>query len=86
MCWYSDISNNKLTKFFLLTILIGFIVPLRGYAGPSVPENMVLINPGGFMRGIDKEHPPKNNNKMSAAQGIKNALSGKLLRMRARRE
>jgi len=65
MRWYSDLSKSKLTQYLLLTILIELTVPFVGSTEPSTPENMVLINPGGFMRGIDKEHPGDSVNPKS---------------------
>ena len=38
---------------------------------------MVLINPGGFMRGIDKEKPEEIKSKMSPSQKFKNAAARK---------
>ncbi|MDA0692865.1 MAG: SUMF1/EgtB/PvdO family nonheme iron enzyme [Nitrospinae bacterium] len=44
----------KVVFSFLLTIFIGTCLPIAAVAESSAPQNMVLINPGGFIRGIDK--------------------------------
>ncbi len=67
MYWHSDSVRTKLFKIFLFAILIEFTIPLSGFAGSSAPDNMILINPGGFMRGIDKEKLDGGNN-MSLTQ------------------
>ena len=63
--------------FLLLAIFVESYFPAWAEAKPSVPENMVLINPGGFMRGIDKEKPAKGKSKMSPAQNFKYSVSKK---------
>lgn len=72
---------NKITIqlfiFLLLAIFVESYFPAWAEAKPSVPENMVLINPGGFMRGIDKEKPVKGKNRMSPAQKFNYAASQK---------
>ena len=49
--------NSYDIKFFICLLLAGFmasVVPQKVAAVTAVPENMVLVNAGGFMRGIDK--------------------------------
>ena len=55
---------NKTSGFFINMILVLFIFSVnKVFALGGTPENMVLINAGGFTRGIDK-----NQNKISKAQ------------------
>jgi gamma-glutamyl hercynylcysteine S-oxide synthase len=49
--------NSYPRNFFICLLLTGFIstvIPENGAAATAVPENMVLVNAGGFVRGIDK--------------------------------
>ncbi|MDH3256342.1 MAG: formylglycine-generating enzyme family protein [Nitrospinota bacterium] len=76
MKWDTDKPMINFLFFLLLTVFVETYLPLSAKAEPPVPENMVLINAGGFMRGIDKEKPIKGKN-MSSAQKFKHAASQK---------
>ena len=56
-------QQNKSIKILLnisiLSALIFTSLPFKVEADSSVSENMILINAGGFMRGMDKD--PGNN-------------------------
>ena len=56
-------QQNKSLKILLnisiLSALIFASLPFKAEADSSVPENMILINAGGFMRGMDED--PGNN-------------------------
>ena len=63
--------NHNLKQIFGRTLTISFlavfftaIVPQVSRAVTAVPEDMVLVNAGGFTRGIDNT---KNNNFMDEA-------------------
>ncbi len=56
MGWHSKKLAIKLVTLLLLTVFAGTSFPLTSAAEPPAPENMALVNAGGFMRGIDK--PP----------------------------
>jgi formylglycine-generating enzyme required for sulfatase activity len=70
-------STIQLLVLLFLTVFFQSYFLAWAEAKPSVPENMVLINPGGFMRGIDKEKPAKGKSKMSPAQKFKYSVSQK---------
>lgn len=63
--------------FLHLAVIVESHFPAWTKAEPSVPENMILINPGGFMRGIDKEKPEKAKKEMSPNQKFNYAVSQK---------
>ena len=65
----------KIIFSFLLAIFIGTCMPIAAVAESSAPLNMVLINPGGFTRGIDKTPSWDESKKRSSAQEIKHQLS-----------
>lgn len=67
----------KLLFLLFLAVFVETYLPPSVGAQPSAPENMVLINAGGFMRGIDKEKPTNGKNNISAAQKFKYAASQK---------
>ena len=73
----SKTTKTKFLKYFVFAILIQLASTLPGFAKSSAPENMVLINPGGFMRGIDKEKPKEIKSQMSPSQKFKNAAARK---------
>lgn len=77
MSWNSKKSAFKIVIFLLLAVFVTTYSPPPAATEPSVPENMVLINAGGFMRGIDKEKPAKVKNRMSPAQKFNYAVSQK---------
>ena len=45
---------NKTIPLFFLAVFIATVVPQKGVAVTTVPENMALVNAGGFTRGTDK--------------------------------
>jgi formylglycine-generating enzyme required for sulfatase activity len=45
---------NKTIPLFFLAVFIATVAPQKGVAVTTVPENMALVNAGGFTRGIDK--------------------------------
>lgn len=47
-------SIKRIVTFLFLAVFMVTIVPQKGEAVTAVPENMVLVNAGGFVRGIDK--------------------------------
>lgn len=55
---------NKSSKHFfafMAVTLLGLATVSYSYAASEVPMDMVLINPGGFIRGIDKSTQEHNN-------------------------
>lgn len=76
MRWHIDKSIIKFLNFLLLAVFVEIYLPSSVVAKPPAPDNMVLINAGGFMRGIDKEKPVKAKN-MSPEQKLKYAASQK---------
>jgi gamma-glutamyl hercynylcysteine S-oxide synthase len=49
-------SSIKKNLFFVfLTVFMAMVIPQKGVAVTLVPENMVLVNAGGFTRGIDNK-------------------------------
>lgn len=75
MKWHSAKYKIKIVFSFLLAIFIGTCLPITAAADPSAPENMVLINPGGFMRGIEKTPAGDESNKPSPAKETKHQFS-----------
>ena len=65
----------KSLNFLLLSVCLGISLPLMAIAEPSVPENMVLINAGGFMRGIDKTPGMDKSGKQTSDQQTKHVFS-----------
>ncbi len=47
-------NSNKTIPLFFLAVFIATVAPQKVVAITTVPENMALINAGGFIRGIDK--------------------------------
>ena len=45
---------NKTIPLFFLAVFIATVALQKGVAVTTVPENMALVNAGGFTRGIDK--------------------------------
>ena len=52
-------SIKILLNIFILTVFMFSSLPFKAQADSSDTENMILINAGGFMRGIDED--PGNN-------------------------
>ncbi len=46
--------NNRLISLFLLGCFLSATLSTAWAGNPVAPESMVLINPGGFIRGMDK--------------------------------
>ena len=60
---------NKNSHFFAYMVLILFIFSVNTvFALGGTPENMVLINAGGFTRGIDKSHVLEINQRKQQSQ------------------
>lgn len=45
---------NKTIPLFFLAMFMATVAPHKGVAVTTVPENMALVNAGGFIRGTDK--------------------------------
>jgi len=45
--------TESFPKLILIAFLIGIYTPYSVIAQPPIPENMVLVNAGGFIRGMD---------------------------------
>jgi formylglycine-generating enzyme required for sulfatase activity len=57
--------NKSIIKLFLLSLIafnFGLVNPVSAIADSIAPENMVLVNAGGFMRGLDKTPADDTNN------------------------
>jgi len=56
--------KNYFRKIFIFLFVMGFMAttnPKKEIAEAVAPENMVLVNAGGFVRGIDKTSTNKNS-------------------------
>ena len=61
---------DKSTKHFIgftAVALLGLATVGYSYAASETPKDMILINPGGFMRGIDKSSQEKKKNVHASA-------------------
>jgi gamma-glutamyl hercynylcysteine S-oxide synthase len=76
----NDIINSFLRKIFICLLFMGFTgtaVPGKGMAETVSPDNMVLVNAGGFVRGIDKNSSENNIGKTANDSEIKLSYSKK---------
>lgn len=64
-----------LFNFLLLAVFVELSIPITVTAKHSAPKGMILINPGGFVRGIDKASASDENKQRSAKREIKKAVS-----------
>ncbi len=77
MRWHLNKSFIKVVNIFFMVVFLAMPLSPIEATESLAPENMALINPGGFMRGIDKEKPVKDNNNKSPSQKFKYAVSQK---------
>ncbi len=67
--------REKIFKCLLLTGFMATFIPQNGVAQTVTPENMVLVNIGGFVRGIDKNASENHIDKTSIDPKIKLSYS-----------
>ncbi len=64
-----SLIDKSTTHLFCFTVAILLSLATVGYsyAAPETPKDMVLINPGGFIRGIDKSTQGKKETVQASA-------------------
>ena len=57
---------DSFPKLILVAFFIGIVIPFPAKGQSPTPENMVLVNAGGFIRGVDADSGLSKNNKPQA--------------------